>query len=474
MTALDDALSYADEHAEDFLERLKDFARIPGISAWPSHAAELQRSAEFTRDLLAKAGLDNTQLLEFEGAPPYAYGEWLGAEGKPTLLLYAHHDVQPPGEEQAWNSPPFEPTERDGPGGRRLYGRGAADDKAGALVHAAAIEAWLKTEGSLPCNIKVIIEGEEEVGSTHLAQCLVAHRELLDADIMVLTDTLNFAIGHPSLTYSLRGMVSMEVELRTIDHAVHSGMWGGPCIDPLSALCKLLGSLHDDEGCIAVPGFLDDIREASDWERERIAQLGYDEAKLREESGLLDGTRLTGESDRSVLERIWLRPAISVIALDACPMDLAANKLLPYARAKLSCRIVPNQEPAQIIEHLKAHLRAQTPYGAELTIRNAEGVAGWVCVPEGPAFEAAERALSAAFDHEVAFIGCGGSIPFVGPFAEAFGGAPAILLGIEDPFTNAHGENESLHIGDFHKAIAGNIRLFAELAGVDIDKADKS
>lgn len=465
MTPLENALNYCRTHQDDMLARLSELVKIAGISAWPQCKAALRESAEAVRKELERAGLQNTELLELDDdVPPYAYGEWLGAKGAPTLLLYAHHDVQPPGEDARWKTPPFEPVIAEGPGGKRLYGRGTADDKAGAMCHVAAIESWLKTSGSLPCNVKVIIEGEEEVGSTNLGRALETWREKLQADVIVLTDTTNFDTGVPSLTYSLRGLVGLDITLRTVDHAVHSGMWGGPCIDPLSALCKLLGTLHDDHGRIAVKGFYDDIREAEAWERERLNNLPYNEAKLREESGLLPSTKITGEPDRSLLERLWMRPSITVTALDACPIEKAANKLLPVATARLSCRIVPNQRPEDMLARLEAHLKAHVPYGAELTLSGREGVPGWVCVPKGPAFDAAERALEAGFGRKPAFIGCGGTIPFVGPFAEAFGGAPAILLGLEDPYTNAHGENESLHIEDFYKLMQSSVRLLEELS----------
>lgn len=464
MTALDKALGYFEEHQAEYLERLKTLVRIPGVSAWDSHRPELDKSAEAVRQELEKAGLEKTEILEVGDAPPYAYGEWLGAPGKPTLLLYAHHDVQPPGEDQRWLTEPFVPVEKQGPNGLRLYGRGSADDKAGAMCHVAAIEAWMKTAGELPCNVKVLIEGEEEIGSTHLSQCLKQHQEKLMADVLVLTDTTNFDTGVPSLTYSLRGLISVDVELRTVDHAIHSGMWGGPILDPLYTLCQLIGTLHDQDGRIAVEGFYDNAHVAADWESERIAGLDYGLGHLRKESGMLEATQLAGESERHILERIWHRPSITVIGLDACPLAVSANKILPVAKARLSCRVGPGQDPGHLIAALEKHLKKHVRYGAELNLSFGDGCPGWLCQPSGPAFEAAERALEAGFGKKVALIGCGGSIPFVGPFAEAFGGAPALLLGLEDPYTNAHGENESLHIGDFNKLMNSSVRLLQELS----------
>lgn len=469
-TDLQKALAHLQEHEESYIATLEDLVRIPGISAWESHQAELPKSAEAIRAELEAAGLEHTELLELEGAPPYAYGEWLGAPGKPTVLLYAHHDVQPPGRDELWKSPPFEPERREGPNGLRLYGRGSADDKAGAMCHVAAIASWLKGAGTLPLNVKVIIEGEEEVGSTHLEQALLRWKDKLQADVIVLTDTTNFDTGVPSLTYSLRGLLTADVTVKTTGHAVHSGMWGGPCIDALTSICKLLGTLHDDDGAVAVEGFAAGAREPEDWEVQRLKELGYDEATLRKESGLLPGTKLTGEPDRSILERLWQRPTITVIGLDACPIATSANKLIPEARARLSCRLAAGQDPKAVGEALKAHLLAKAPYGAEVEVELLDAVPGWVCVPEGPAFDAAERALEAGFGHKTAFIGSGGSIPFVGPFAVAFGGAPAILLGLEDPYTNAHGENESLHLDDFKKLMNSTVRILDELSRLETVK----
>jgi acetylornithine deacetylase/succinyl-diaminopimelate desuccinylase-like protein len=476
MAGREQFVKYVDEHfdqgAHSFVERLKTLVRIPSVSDWPQNKHEVLRCAKAVRDEVEKVGLHNAQLLNLNNLPegkfvaPCVFGEWLKAEGQPTVLLYAHYDVQPPGKDNLWKeSLPFEPKEQDKPdiGGKRLYGRGTADDKAGIIAHLGAVESILKTFGSLPINVKVLFEGEEEVGSTHLEQFLEQHFSLLKSDVLILADTGNYDIGVPSITYSLRGIVGLDVELRTVQASVHSGMWGGPVIDPLAALCKLIGTLHDDTGKVAVEGFNDGVRNPSDKEAANLKQLNYTEAKLRKESGLLSGVKVAGDPNTPVLEKVWLKPAINIIALDACELKNAANKILNSAIGRISVRIVADQDPKHILEVLKAHLTKHVPYGAQIFFSNEVELKPWVCVPEGDVFTAAERALKLGYNHDPVLVGCGGSIGFVEPFAKAFGGAPALLIGVEDPYTNAHGENESLLLGDFKKSILSLAHLLFEL-----------
>jgi len=419
-----------------------------------------------------RAGLHNAKLLHLKDLPegkfvaPGVFGEWLKAgEGQPTVLLYAHYDVQPPGRDDLWKTPAWEPTIVNKPeiGGVRLFGRGTADDKAGVIAHLGAVEAVLNTVKALPVNVKVLFEGEEEVGSTHLEQILEQHFDVLKSDVLILADTGNYDIGVPSITYSLRGIVGLDVELRTVKASVHSGMWGGPVIDPLSALCKLIGTLHDDKGHVAVEGFFDSVRLPSQKEKDNIKELNYTEEKLRKESGLLGSVKVAGNPEVPILSKIWLQPAITVIALDACELKNAANKILHSATARISVRIVPDQNPAEVLKVVKAHLTKHVPYGAEISFSNEDTLKPWVCVPEGPVFAAAERALELGYNRHPVLVGCGGSIGFVEPFAKAFGGAPAILVGVEDPYTSAHGENESLLLSDFKKSIRSLVHLFFEL-----------
>lgn len=456
----DKAARYIDEHWDDFLATLKTLSRIPSISADPDAGPAMRQSAEAVRDAMAAAGLSGCAVLDLPGAHPYAYGEWLGAPGKPTLLLYAHHDVQPPGRADHWRSPAFEPTLRDG----RLWGRGVVDDKAGIVTHLAAIKAWLDTEGALPVNVKLVVEGEEEIGSDHLEEFLERHRARLQADVIVLTDTANLEAGLPSLTYRLRGIVNVFVEVTALDHPLHSGMWGGPVPDPVQALVKMLATLSDADGVVAIPGIFDQVREPSRVERDAISRLPFDEAQFRADAGVVAGTSLVGERAFSTYEKLWVRPSVTVIALEASPVKGSSNQIVPSARARVSVRIVPDMDPARTGELVAEHLRKVAPWGVKVHTEVQSSSPGWICAPEGPAFDAALRALAKGFGREPALIGAGGSIPFVGPFAAAFGGAPALLVGLEDPICNAHAENESLNLDDWRKAMKAAVYLYGELA----------
>jgi acetylornithine deacetylase/succinyl-diaminopimelate desuccinylase-like protein len=439
---------------------LEAMVRIPSISAPGFDPAEVRRSAEFVRDLLAERGLNNAQLLEVDDAHPAVYADWLHAEGAPTVLLYAHHDVQPTGEIGRWSSPPFEPTERDG----RLFARGAADDKAGVMVHVAAIDTWLRNRGRLPCNVKVFIEGEEEIGSEHLPAFIAAHIGRLHADVMVLTDTVNWKVGVPTLTYLLRGGVDATIEVRSLDHAVHSGMYGGPVPDPITGLTKLLAAATDDTGQVAIPGFSVDVRQLTAAERERILSLGFDEAEFRAEAGLLDGVELIGDPEAHVLERLWVRPSFAILGLDAPAVDGSSPTLTPSARARVAIRLAPGQDPVRARDLLCQWLADNVPWGLQATVTPGHAATPFRTDPSGPAFQAAERAMAAAYGRPTVAVGIGGTIPFVTPFTEAFGGAPALLAGVEDPDTRAHGIDESLHLEDWHRACLAEVYLLDELA----------
>jgi len=427
------ALAALEERFDATVDALCALARIPGVSADGFDRAELERSARAVAELLRKAGLERVEVLELPGAHPYVVGEWLrAARGAPTVLIYAHHDVQPPGRPEKWGSPAFEPTRRaDG----RLYGRGVVDDKAGLLVHVAALGACLAAHGRLPCNVKLIVEGEEEIGSPHLATFLRAQRERLQADVIVLSDTANLDAGLPSLTTSLRGLVVADVRVRALDHPLHSGMWGGPLPDAATALVRILA----------------------------LERLPFDESLFRAQAGLVHGAVLAGEPEFTPYERLWLRPSIAVTALDATPIAGSANRLMEEAAARVGLRLAPSQDAQRAANLLADFLRADPPHGVEVSVFVESAANGWETQSDGPAFDAARRALAAGFASEPALIGCGGSIPFVGPFAEVLGGAPALLLGLEDPICNAHGENESLNLDDFRKAARAAVHLLFEL-----------
>ena len=418
----------------------------------------MRKSGEATCDLMRRKGLQNVQLLEMPGAHPYAYGEWKNAPGRPTLLLYAHHDVQPSGEAGKWKIPdPFEPVEKDG----RLWGRGAADDKAGILVHIAAIDSWLKAHGSLPVNVKMIVEGEEEAGSGSLPAFLKKHRDLLQADAIVLTDTANFETGLPSITTALRGIVTVQVEVKALKQPVHSGMWGGPVPDPAMALSKILARLVKDDGSIDIEGIYDKVRPLTAEEKKSIAALPTSDDLFRKQAGMLPGVKLLG--GRPPWEMNWRQPSLAVNAIQASSRKDARNIIVESAWARVGVRTVPDMDVKEVGRKLTEKLKKDPPWGVLVEVTHESDGGWWYTDAAAPAFRAARKALSEGYGSEVVSIGCGGSIPFVDPFTKELGGAPALLIGVEDPYSNAHSENESLHLGDFAKAAKSAIRFYAEL-----------
>jgi acetylornithine deacetylase/succinyl-diaminopimelate desuccinylase-like protein len=461
VTALADAVEAVAARQDAARAELEALVRIPSISADPDRRTDVQASADATADLLRAHGLEAVRLAAVEGSHPYVIGEWMHAgPDAPTVLLYAHHDVQPPGIVANWESDPFEPAERAG----RLYGRGSADDKAGGVAHAHAVSAWLTTSGTLPCNVRVLIEGEEEIGSPTLLAFLEAHRDELRSDVLVLADAGNWKVGVPGLTYSLRGLAAADIELRALDGPVHSGMAGGAIPDPVAGLARVLASLVDERGDVAVAGLWDDVRPPSEAEQKPIAGLDDDPDGFGRAMGLRPGVDLAGHPATTLHERLWFRPSLTVIGLDAHPIKGSSNQVIARAAARVSLRLVPDQDPERVIEQLRAHVERHVPWGLELRFDALEGAPAWQTDPTGSAFDAARRSLRAGFGVDAVLMGVGGSIPFVGPFADAFGGIPALLLGPSDPHSRIHGENESLHLGDWHHLMTSEVHLLHELA----------
>ena len=424
---------------------LEELVRIESVSADPARRAEVERSAARVAELFAAEGVEVNIVRHGDDGPPAVIGRKAGPAGAPTVLLYAHHDVQPENDHADWDSAPFEPTER----GERLYGRGAADDKAGIATHLATLRVF---GADLPVGVTVFIEGEEEVGSDTLPDLLRAHRDELAADVIVIADSGNWDIGVPALTTSLRGLVRVDVEIRTLDHAVHSGMWGGLAPDALMALVRLLDSLYDEHGGLAVDGLGGGPAAAVD----------YPEDRLRAESGALAGTQWVGSGP--VVERLWTRPALTITGIDAPKVDGASNTLTPAARAKLSLRVAPGDTTENALACLRRHLEAHVPWGAELGITVVDTGEATAIDATGPAYEAARAAFREAWDGtEPVDMGVGGSIPFIAEFLESFPEASVLVTGVEDPDTRAHGANEGLHLAEFERVLVAEALLLANL-----------
>jgi acetylornithine deacetylase/succinyl-diaminopimelate desuccinylase-like protein len=429
----------------DVKENLERLVRIPSVSADGFDPRWVRDSAKATAEWLRESGLGEVQLLEVEGAHPAVFGAVRAAPQAPTVLLYAHHDVQPEGPIDLWESPPFEPTERAG----RLFGRGTADDKAGIAVHAAALQAW---EGRPPVNVVVFIDGEEEIGSAHLAEILGKHGELLRADAVVLADFSNWAIGHPALTTSLRGIIDCVVEVRVLDHAVHSGAFGGPIPDALTVLSRLIATLHDDNGDVAVNGL--HVGPPS--------ELEVSETYLRRTAGARPGLSLLGSG--TLAHRLWARPAIAVLGIDAPAVSTAVHKLVPVARAMISVRLAPGDDTQRAMDAVEKHLRGQAPWGAEVTVAKQREVLPHSIRPHGNSFEAYRRACLDAWERPAVEPGTGGSLPCVAILSEAFPDAELLLTGPADPASNAHSENESVHLADLEKSCLHEALLLGYLA----------
>ncbi|HEY6683737.1 MAG TPA: dipeptidase [Propionibacteriaceae bacterium] len=430
------------------LADLTALVAIESVSADPTRTAEVERSAQRIMQLLAELDCPDVRVVRANDGAPAVIGRFPAPEGMPTVCLYAHHDVQPEGDPDGWRTPPFVATEQGG----RLYGRGVTDDKGGFAVHLAALRAF---GGRPPVGVVVLVEGEEEISSSTLPKLLEQHHDELAADVFVITDSVNWAVGQPAFTTSLRGVAGFTVEVRTLDHELHSGVYGGVVPDALTTLCRLLATLHDDHGNVAVAGLGATPAPA----------LEYPAERLRAESGILDGVEWIGTG--SLVERMWCKPSISVIALDATRVDQASNTLIPVARAKISARLAPGDTAATALTALIDHVNDHAPWGAQITVSGVEVGESSVIDFAGPYAEAARTAFAQAWGVEPVFIGQGGTIPMVAEFNDSFPNATILVTAVADPDSRAHGSNESLHLGDFAAACLAEVLMldaFAQIA----------
>jgi cysteinylglycine-S-conjugate dipeptidase len=448
----DSELKQADEVVNglfpEALEQLKSLVRIPGIAWEAFDAKHLDVSANAVKELFESTGLfDQVEILKSgygdgQTGAPAVVATRPAKNSRPTILLYAHHDVQPHGDENSWNSKPFEPEERDG----RLFGRGAADDKAGIVAHFASVKLLAEIAGAdFDLGLVVFVEGEEEAGSPSFANFLEEYKQKLKSDVIVVADSGNWSTTVPAITTTLRGLASLEFEVQTLDHAVHSGMYGGAVPDAMLALVKILSSMWDEKGSVSILGL----------KSTENTNLEYSEAQLRADSGLLSSTKPIGEGQ--ILPRIWTKPALTLIGLDYPSVAVSSNTLIPSLRAKLSLRIAPGEDPEQALEALKSHILANNPLGARITFGGSELGKPFSLGDSGWAKSLAETALGLAYGQRSVDIGVGGSIPFIAELERVFPEAQVLVTGVEDPDSRAHSPNESLHLESFRAAILGQL-----------------
>ncbi|WP_051298517.1 dipeptidase [Arthrobacter castelli] len=434
------------------VEQLKALVAIPGI-AWDAFdPAELTRSAEAVAETARAAGLTDVQILRVDqdgvSGGPAVVARRAAAPGKPTVLLYAHHDVQPPGDAAEWASEPFTATHA----GERLFGRGAADDKAGIMAHIGALEALDDVLGDdFGVGVTLFIEGEEEAGSPTFRQFLQTHRDLLAADVIVVADSSNWKVGVPALTTSLRGLVDGTIEVQVLDHAVHSGMFGGPVLDAPTLLSRLIATLHDENGSVAVEGLA----------RSEDTAVDYPESDYRTDASVLDGVRLAGTGP--LASRLWTQPALSIIGMDVPSVATSSNTLLPRARAKFSLRLAPGSDPAEAMEAVRSHVQRHAPFGARVTFTPGETGAAFATDTAEPAARHALWALEQAWSVNPVESGIGGSIPFIADLMDIYPRAQILVTGVEDPDSRAHSANESLHLGEFRKAMLAEALLLVRI-----------
>ena len=457
---MDKVIDFINVHRDRYLDELKALLAIPSISALPQHAADVKRCAEWCAGEMRRIGLQNVRLIDTPGNP-VVYGDWLGAQGAPTVLFYGHYDVQPVDPLDLWESPPFEATIRDG----EIYARGSADDKGQVFMHFKAVEAHLKQNGRLPVNIKFILEGEEEVGSANLDDFVRAHKRELGADVVVISDSPMFDRGIPSICYGLRGLVYFQIDLRGSSTDLHSGSFGGAVANPAFVLAQILAQMKDRGGRIKIPGFYDAVVPLRQEERDAWAKLPFNEKKYKKDFGI---PRLFGESGYTTLERTWARPTFEVNGLLSGFTGEGAKTVLPaVAMAKVSMRLVPNQDPNAIAGLFETHVKKLAPKTVELKLTRMHGGKPWMTAFDNPFVQAAGRAIERGFGKTPVFTREGGSIPVVSTFQEELG-LPSVLFGVGLPDENAHAPNEKLDVSNFHNGIIASAYLYEEIASIAV------
>ncbi len=430
------------------IDELSRLVAIPSVGYPGFDPAHVRASAELTRAILTASGVPGVRLIELEGGHPAVFGEISGPEGAPTVLLYAHHDVQPEGDARAWRSPAFEPVVRDG----RLYGRGSADDKSGIAVHAAALRALGAHEGAaLPVTVKVVVEGEEECSTEHLPDLVRGQGDLLRADIAVIADGGNYRTGVPTIGTSLRGVTDCKITVRVLPIAQHSGAYGGPIPDAITALCRIVATLHDDRGDVAIDGL-----HSFTWPGKQVP-----EDELRAESRVLDSVEMIGTG--TLADRLLSKPAVAVLGFDAPAVAASSNQLVPEASARISLRLAPGEHADAARDALVAHLRAAAPWGVQVEIEANEAGMGYLVDTGTPAYMAAKAALAEAFGRDVLEIGSGGSIPLVPMLAETFPGIAVLIWGAGDERSNWHSLDESVELADVQKLALAEALLIRNL-----------
>jgi len=455
---MNDVVDFINVNRDRYIDELKQYLAIPSISALPEHSADVRRAAQWTADALAHAGIQNVSLIDTPGHP-VVYGDWLSAPGKPTILFYGHYDVQPVDPLNLWTTPPFEANVRDG----EIYARGAADDKGQVFMHIKAVEAHMKKAGGLPVNIRFFIEGEEEVGSIHLDDFIRSHKSELAADVVVISDSPMFDRGIPSICYGLRGLTYFQIDMRGTKSDLHSGSFGGSVANPAFVLASVLAQMKDRGGRVKIPGFYDDVRPLSDAERAEWKKLPFNETKYRKDLG---APKLHGESGYSTLERIWARPTFEINGLLSGFTGEGAKTVLPaVAMAKVSMRLVPDQNPNKISDLFEAYINKIVPKTVELKLTRMHGGKPWMTEFDNRYVRAAGRAIEKGFGKAPVFNREGGSIPVVSTFQEELG-LPSVLFGVGLPDENAHAPDEKLDLSNFHNGIIASAFLYDEVANV--------